>query len=156
MDRKSVMFNKTRISVFGGRDITADIYNDAYELGKLLAKEGYLVYCGGGNGVMEAVSKGVHEGGGTIVGVLKGDTLEEMNDYISIPLATNMGITRNVLLAYNCDVAVAVSGKYGTLSEIAFAMQLEKPVIGLHSWNLENLKNVNTPNEVIQFIKENT
>ncbi len=121
-----------------------------------MAKEGYLVYCGGGNGVMEAVSKGVNEDGGTIVGVLKGDTLEEMNDYISIPLATNMGITRNALLAYNCDVAVAVSGKYGTLSEIAFAMQLEKPVIGLHSWNLENLKNVNTPNEVIQFIKENT
>lgn len=149
-------FNKTRISIFGGRDITDSIYDDAYELGKLLANEGYLVYCGGGNGVMEAVSKGVNESGGTIVGVLKGDTLEEMNDYISIPLATNMGITRNALLAYNCDVAVAVSGKYGTLSEIAFAMQLEKPVIGLHSWNLENLKNVNTPNEVIQFIKDNT
>ncbi len=150
------MFTKTRISVFGGRDITDGIYNDAYELGKLLAKEGFLVYCGGGNGVMEAVSKGVHEGGGTIVGVLKGDSLEEMNDYISVPMATNMGITRNALLAYNCDAAVAISGKYGTLSEIAFAMQLEKPVVGLHSWDLDNLKNVNTPDEVIQFLKENT
>ena len=61
------MFKQTRISIFGGRDITDGIYNDAYELGKLLAKEGYLVYCGGGNGVMEAVSKGVSEGGGTCV-----------------------------------------------------------------------------------------
>lgn len=148
-------FNKTRISVFGGRDITDSIYNDAYELGKLLAKEDYLVYCGGGNGVMEAVSKGVNENGGTIVGILKGDTLEEMNDYITIPMSTNLGITRNALLAYNCDAAVAVSGKYGTLSEIAFAMQLEKPVVGLHSWDLENLDNVNTPSEVIQYIKEN-
>ncbi len=150
------MFNKTRISVFGGRHVTDSIYNDAYELGKLLAKEGYLVYCGGGNGVMEAVSKGINESGGTIVGILKGGTLDEMNEYIQIPLATNMGITRNALLAYNCDVAVAVSGKYGTLSEIAYAMQLEKPVVGLHSWDLENLINVNTPHEVIQFIKENT
>ncbi|MBC8323960.1 MAG: TIGR00725 family protein [Candidatus Marinimicrobia bacterium] len=148
-------FKKTRISVFGGRDITDGIFNDAYELGKLLAKEGYLVYCGGGNGVMEAVSKGVSEGGGTIVGVLKGETLDEMNDYITIPMSTNMGITRNALLAYNCDVAVAISGKYGTLSEIAFAMQLEKPVVGLHSWDLENLDNVDSPTEVIQFIKEN-
>ena len=150
------MFTKPRISVFGGRDITDGIYNDAYELGKLLAKEGFLVYCGGGNGVMEAVSKGVNEGGGTTVGILKGDSLDEMNDYISVPMATNMGITRNALLAYNCDAAGAISGKYGTLSEIAFAMQLEKPVVGLHSWDLDNLKNVNTPDEVIQFLKENT
>jgi len=150
------MFNKTRISVFGGRDITDSIYNDAYELGQLLAREGYLVYCGGGNGVMEAVSKGIHEGSGTCVGILKGGTLAEMNEFIQIPLATNMGITRNALLAYNCDVAVAVSGKYGTLSEIAYAMQLEKPVVGLHSWDLKDLINVNTPPEVIQFIKANT
>ncbi len=150
------MFNKTRISVFGGRDITEEVYNDAYILGKLLAMEGYIVYCGGGEGVMEAVAKGVNEAGGTVVGVLKGDSLEEMNDYITIPISTNMGITRNALLAYNCDAAVAVSGKYGTLSETAFAFQMEKPVVGLHSWTLEGFVNVNTPNEAITFIKDNT
>jgi hypothetical protein len=104
---------------------------------------------------MEAVSKGVGDGGGTCVGILKGLTLEEMNDYVHIPLATNMGISRNALLAYNCDAAVAISGKYGTLSEIAYAMQLEKPVVGLHSWDIDNLNNVNSPHEVIKFIKEN-
>ena len=150
------MFNKTRISVFGGRDITEEVYNDAYILGKLLAMEGYIVYCGGGEGVMEAVAKGVNEAGGTVVGVLKGDSLEEMNDYITIPISTNMGITRNALLAYNCDAAVAVSSKYGTLSETAFAFQMEKPVVGLHSWTLEGFVNVNTPNEAITFIKDNT
>ncbi|MFQ6678585.1 MAG: TIGR00725 family protein [Fidelibacterota bacterium] len=150
------MFDKTRVSVFGGRDITDEIYNDAYELGKLLAKEGYLVYCGGGNGVMEAVAKGTREAGGTCVGILKGSTLDEMNDYITIPVSTNMGITRNALLAYNCDAAVAISGKYGTLSEIAYAKQLGKPIIGLHSWDIDGLKNVETPYEVIQFIIENT
>lgn len=150
------MFKKKRISVFGGRDISEQVYADAYDLGKRLAQEGYIVYCGGGNGVMEAVSKGVNKMGGTVVGILKGETLSEMNDYITIPVSTNMGITRNALLAYNCDVAVAVSGKYGTLSEIAFALQLEKPVVGLHSWELDEFENVESPKEVIKYIKKNT
>ena len=77
-----------------------------------------------------------------------------MNKYINIPVSTNMGISRNALQAYNCDVAVAVSGKYGTLSEISYAFQLEKPVVGLNSWNLSGLTNVNKPSQVIDFIKE--
>ena len=149
-------FSQTRIAVFGGRKIGDNIYQKAYKLGGLLAKEGYLVYCGGGKGVMEAISKGVSESGGTCVGILKGLTLDGMNDFIKVPIATNMGISRNALLAYNCDAAVAISGQYGTLSEIAYAKQLEKPIIGLHSWAIEGLENVESPGEVIQFLKENT
>ena len=149
-------FSLTRIAVFGGRKISANIYQKAYKLGGLFAKEGYLVYCGGGKGVMEAVSKGVSESGGTCVGILKGLMLDEMNDFIKVPVATDMGISRIALLAYNCDVAVAISGKYGTLSEISYALQLEKPIIGLHSWKMNELRNVDDPNEVIKFIKENT
>ena len=104
-------FSQTRIAVFGGRQISDNIYQKAYKLGGLFAKEGYLVYCGGGKGVMEAVSKGVSESGGTCVGILKGLMLDEMNDFINVPVATNMGISRNALLAYNCDVAIAISGK---------------------------------------------
>ena len=57
-------FNQTRISVFGGRKISDNIYHKAYKLGGLFAKEGYLVYCGGGDGVMEAIAKGVYDDGG--------------------------------------------------------------------------------------------
>ena len=149
-------FSQTRIAVFGGRKISDNIYQKAYKLGGLLAKEGYLVYCGGGKGVMEAISKGVSESGGTCVGILKGLTLDGMNDFIKVPIATNMGISRNALLAYNCDAAVAISGQYGTLSEIAYAKQLEKPIIGLHSWAIEGLENVESISEVIQFLRENT
>ena len=149
-------FSQTRIAVFGGRKISDNIYQKAYKLGGLLAKEGYLVYCGGGKGVMEAISKGVSESGGTCVGILKGLTLDGMNDFIKVPIATNMGISRNALLAYNCDAAVAISGQYGTLSEIAYAKQLEKPIIGLHSWAIEGLENVENISEVIQFLRENT
>ena len=149
-------FSQTRIAVFGGRKISDNIYQKAYKLGGLFAKEGYLVYCGGGKGVMEAVSKGVSESGGTCVGILKGLMLDEMNDFIKVPDATKMGISRNALLAYNCDVAVAISGKYGTLSEISYALQLGKPIIGLHSWEMNEFRNVDDPIEVIKFIKENT
>ena len=149
-------FSQTRIAVFGGRKISDNIYQKAYKLGGLLAKEGYLVYCGGGKGVMEAISKGVSESGGTCVGILKGLTLDGMNDFIKVPIATNMGISRNALLAYNCDAAVAISGQYGTLSEIAYAKQLEKPIIGLHSWAIEGMENVESTSEVIQFLKDNT
>ena len=145
---------KARISVFGGRQVTNKIYENALELGRLLGKDGYLVYNGGGSGVMEAVSKGVDQSGGICVGILKGSSLNEMNPYVHIPLATNLGITRNALLAYNCDVAVAISGRYGTLSEISYAFQLEKPVVGLNSWNLSGLTNVNKPSQVIDFIKK--
>ena len=42
-------FSQTRIAVLGGRQINDNIYQKAYKLGGLLAKEGYLVYCGGGS-----------------------------------------------------------------------------------------------------------
>ena len=68
---------------------------------------------------MEAVAKGVKEGVGKCFGILKGISTDKINSYIDISIATNMGITRNALLAYSCDAAVAISGQYGTLSEIA-------------------------------------
>ena len=150
------MGQNKRVSVFGGRDIQSKIYQDTIEIGERLADEGFFIFCGGGKGVMEAIAKGVHNKKGICIGILKGDSLSEMNNYINIPVSTNMGISRNALLAYNCDVAVAISGKYGTLSEISYAFQLKKPVIGLNSWNISGLSNVNNPGQVIDFIKENT
>lgn len=144
---------KARISVFGGREIDPGTYDQAVELGRRMAQEGWLVFCGGGPGVMEAIAKGVNSGGGTCVGILKGTALQEANPYVHIPLVTGMGIARNAVLAYNGDVAVAINGHYGTLSEIAYALQLQKPVIGLGTWELDEIISVKTPSEVINKIK---
>ena len=144
---------RARISVFGGRDISESVYKDTIDIGRRLAKENYLVYCGGGEGVMEAIAKGVNEADGTVVGILKGMDKTEANAHIHIPVSTGIGIGRNVILAYNCDVAVAISGKYGTLSEIAYAFQLEKPVVGYDSWDIEGMHKANTPKEVINKVK---
>jgi uncharacterized protein (TIGR00725 family) len=143
-----------RIAVFGGRDIETSVYDEALKIGHLMAKENWLVYCGGGEGVMEAIAKGVEQAGGNCVGILKGTELEEGNRYLTIPVATGMGISRNALLAYNCDVALAISGKYGTLSEIAYAFQLGKPVVGFKTWDLEGIHQENTPTGVINKVRE--
>ena len=99
-----------RVSVFGGREITQDIYDETVLLGDMLAKEGYTIFCGGGRGVMEAISEGAEKGNGLVIGILKGRDLEEANKFISIPILTDVGIARNAILAYNCDVALAISG----------------------------------------------
>ena len=143
-----------RISVFGGRKISKENYNKAYNIGKLLDINNYLVYCGGGEGVMEAVAKGVQENGGQCVGILKGKSTDEMNSYIDIPIATNMGITRNALLAYSCNAAVAISGQYGTLSEIAYALQLKKTVIGLGTWDIDGVINAIDEKEIINKLND--
>ncbi|MEE9190251.1 MAG: TIGR00725 family protein [Candidatus Neomarinimicrobiota bacterium] len=142
-----------RIAVFGGRNIDERLYQDTVKLGQLLAMEKWLVLCGGGGGVMEAIAMGVKAEQGTCVGLLKGISMNEANQYLSIPIMTNMGISRNALLAYNCDAAVAVSGQYGTLSEIAYALQLKKPVIGYKTWDIKGIIEVDTINQVIKELK---
>ena len=130
------------------------MYENSVEIGRLLAREGYLVFCGGGQGVMEAISKGVSEAGGTVIGILKGKELEEGNDYLTIPIATGMDIARNAVLAYNCDAAVAISGKYGTMSEIAYAFQLNKPVVGYETWDINHVVHAESPEDVITKLKK--
>ena len=143
-----------RVSVFGGRKIKKNIYDDTVLIGKMLAEEGCLVFCGGGKGVMEAVSVGVSSMNGTVIGVLKGENTIESNDYLTIPFCTGIGIARNALLAYNCDVAIAISGKYGTLSEIAYALQLQKTVIGYKTWgSVKPVIQAKSPFEVIELLK---
>ena len=143
-----------RISVFGGRNITSEVYENSVEIGRLLAQGGFLVFCGGGKGVMEAISKGVSEAGGTVIGILKGKELDEGNDYLTIPIATGMDIARNAVLAYNCDVAIAISGQYGTMSEIAYAFQLHKPVIGYKTWDINPVIQAESPEDVISKLKK--
>ena len=141
-----------KISVFGGREVSHEDYKDTIKIGKRLADENYLVFCGGGSGVMEAISKGIKEGGGTCIGILKGINGDEANDYLTLAIPTGIGIGRNVILAYNCDIAIAISGKYGTLSEIAHALSLDKKVIGYKTWDIENVDSADSPDEVLEKI----
>jgi len=127
------------IAVIGGRKAGKALLKEAEEAGRLIAERGAVLISGGLTGVMEAASKGASSAGGLTVGILPHEHKEKANKYIDVAVATGLGIGRNVLIARTADALIAIGGKYGTLSEIAFGLQLGKPVIGIRSWDIKGL-----------------
>jgi hypothetical protein len=125
------------IGVIGGNKCSPEIENLAFEVGKKIVEKGGIVVCGGLGGVMESVARGAKERGGVTVGILPGKDKETANPYIDIPIVTDMGVARNVILVRTADALIAINGSYGTLSEIAIALNIGKPVVGLHTWDLK-------------------
>lgn len=122
--------------VGGGGPITEDVRSLASTLGRELARLGAVIVCGGLGGVMEAASRGASEAGGTVIGVLPGLDHAEGNPHLTVAVATGMGYGRNTIIAITCDAMVAVDGSYGTLSEMAQALNHGRPVVALGSWEL--------------------
>jgi uncharacterized protein (TIGR00725 family) len=106
------------------------------EIGRLLARAGAVLVCGGLGGSMEAAARGAASEGGVVLGILPGLSRGEGNPYLSVAVPTGMGEMRNVLNVRASDAVIAVSGEFGTLSEIAFALKSGVPVVGLHTWEL--------------------
>lgn len=126
---------KLRIGVIGSSQSSPELYSLAEDVGRLIAEAGAILICGGGTGVMEAASKGAKSAGGTTVGILPGTSENEANQYVDIPIITGMGHGRNIINVRSSDVVIAIGGGYGTLSEIALALRINKPVIGLSTWD---------------------
>jgi uncharacterized protein (TIGR00725 family) len=124
------------IAVIGNFDPPPHIYALAEEVGRELASRGISLVCGGLTGVMEAVCKGAKSKGGTTIGILPGGSPGAANEYVDIPVATNMGYARNVAVVSTGQAVIAVGGAFGTLSEIAYALSYGIPVISLNSWPL--------------------
>jgi uncharacterized protein (TIGR00725 family) len=124
------------IGVAGASQPDQEVVELAEALGRRLAEAGAVVVCGGGGGVMTAVCRGVAAGGGTSVGLLPGADRRDGNRYLGVALATGLGEGRNVLLVRASDALVAVGGGFGTLSEIALALRVGVPVVGLRTWSL--------------------
>ena len=108
----------------------------AERVGRAIAEAGAVLLCGGLGGVMEAASRGAARAGGTVVGLLPGFEARDANRWVGIPIVTGMDQARNVILVRSCDAVIAVGGRYGTLSEIALALKLGRPVVGLGTWRL--------------------
>lgn len=120
-----------------GPGIASDEENAAArEIGRLLGEAGAILVCGGLGGVMDAAARGVREGGGLSVGLLPDDDRAGAGRHLTVSLPTGLGETRNALVARSADVLIAVGGEFGTLSEIAFALKIGKPVVGLRTWGL--------------------
>jgi uncharacterized protein (TIGR00725 family) len=100
---------------------------------------------------MEASARGAQRAGGMTVGILPGFSSEDANPFITIPIVTGLSHARNVLVVRSSQALIAVEGGYGTLSEVAIALTLGKPVIGLHTWDVSgDIIMVATPEEAVQ------
>jgi len=124
----------------------------AREVGRLIAKSGAILVCGGRGGVMEAACQGAVEEKGLTIGILPSENIREANRFVKIPIATGMGISRNLIIVNTAQVLIAIAGQYGTLSEIAFALQSGKSVIGLKSWTtISGVQVVQTPQQAVDL-----
>ena len=132
------------IAVIGGGLAMPKVARRAEAVGAAIARSGARLICGGLGGVMEAACRGAKEAGGQTVGILPGFELGDANEFVDVPIATGLGEVRNLVILRSADAAIAVDGRFGTLTEIAFALQLQKPVVGMGTWS------VNHPSEGIE------
>jgi uncharacterized protein (TIGR00725 family) len=110
----------------------------AEEVGESLARGGAVVVTGGLGGVMRAASRGAIGAGGETVGILPGTDPAEANEFVRMPIATGLGVARNLVVVTSADAVVAVGGRHGTLSEIGLALRMGRSVVTLSSWRLES------------------
>lgn len=130
---------KRFIAVIGAGNADEKLLSMAEETGRLIARNGAVMLCGGLSGVMEAAARGAKSEGGTTLGILPGFDKNSANPYIDVPVATGIGDMRNAVIVRTADVLIAVGGAYGTLSEIALALKMGKTVIGIGTWDIEGI-----------------
>jgi uncharacterized protein (TIGR00725 family) len=127
----------------------------AEEVGRLLAERGCVVVCGGLGEVMEAAARGAKGAGGITVGILPGESTRAANRWIDYAVATGIGHARNLAVVASCEGAVAVGGRWGTASEIAYARVLGRPVVVLGSGSGvegDGVEHAETPVEAVELV----
>ncbi len=146
-----------QIGVIGSGDCSSEVAKVAEEVGERIARAGAVLVCGGLGGVMGAAARGAKKGGGQTIGILPGFTRKEANKYIDFFIITGLSEARNVIVVRSSDALIAVEGGFGTLSEIAIALQVGIPVMGIGTWELrkegreiEKIKRVQTPKEAVK------
>ena len=130
------MTGRPQVAVIGKGAPDEKLAQLAEEVGRRLAEAGATVVCGGLGGVMEAVSRGAAEAGGTVIGILPTSSPDQANPYCTHVISTGIGHARNLAVVSSGEVVIAIGGEWGTLSEIAYARELDRPVIALESWTV--------------------
>ncbi|BCR05588.1 TIGR00725 family protein [Desulfuromonas versatilis] len=143
------------IGVIGAANPSEQGYAAAREVGRRIAEAGAVLVCGGLGGVMEAACRGCVEAGGETLGILPGAGAEQANPWVTLAVPTNMGHARNVIIAHTARALIAVEGEFGTLSEMAIGLKLERPVAALGSWpGLPGAVYCDTPEQAVRSVLE--
>ena len=124
-----------QVAVCGPGEATPEEETAAERVGQLLAAHGCTLICGGLSGVMEAACRGAKGAGGTTIGILPGDDPTTANPWVDHAICTGLGQARNAVVAGSGQAVIAVGGGFGTLSEIALALRLGRPVVVLSGWS---------------------
>jgi len=138
------------VAVCGASEATPSQLEAAREVGKLLARSGAVVINGGFGGVMGAASEGAASEGGTVLGILPDTDRGGANPHLTIAIATGLGQARNTVIVTAADCVIAIGSGWGTLSEIALARRLDRPVFALDTWKVRGLEVVDSPAEAVK------
>lgn len=139
------------VAVVGPGTATGKTYEQACEVGRLIAERDAIVVCGGLSGVMEAAARGATEAGGVAIGILPDEDRKRQNGYLSYSVATGVGQARNLAVVCSGDVVIAVGGEYGTLSEIGLARKVGRSVVVLEGWDLgEHVTVARSPEQAVE------
>ena len=145
------MDKKIYIGVIGASSCDDKIYKLSEKVGESIAKSGAVLVCGGRGGVMEAACKGAKSGNGITIGILPDADDKYSNPFLDYRILTGFGEARNMIIVRTIDAAVAISGNYGTLSEIAFCLKTDVPVVSLDSWDIPGIAlKTKNPEEAVE------
>lgn len=121
------------VTIFGGSKCgeQTEEYQEARKLGGLLAAAGFTICTGGYLGVMEAASRGAHEAGGRVLGIVMNQFRHEPNRFLTDKVATDHFYDRLQNLISRSVGFVALRGGMGTVTEISLVWnKLTTRVIG--------------------------
>lgn len=108
---------------------TVDI-DRAYQLGKLIAENDWILLTGGRkSGVMDAASRGAKAADGLTIGILPSNDTQGISEAVDIAIVTDLGNARNNINVLSSDVVIACGMGAGTASEVALALKNNKKVI---------------------------
>lgn len=142
---------KPIIAVVGAGKCSKKLRDMAAEVGRHIAENGGIVVCGGLGGIMEGAARGAKEAGGTTIGILPTADKNDANEYIDFAIPTGFGEARNIMVVRTADVVIAFPGRFGTLSEMAFALHAGKPVISISAWKLgDEIIHIESPQEAAE------
>ncbi len=143
---------KPIIGVIGFGLCDAETASQAEEVGSLIAGSDAVLVCGGLGGVMEAACRGAVKNGGETVGIIPSSDINDANPWVTIPVATNMGHARNIIIAHTAQALIALQGGHGTLTEVYISLKLSKPVVCLGQWaQTSGVLIAHTPKEAVEI-----
>ncbi len=146
---------QTIIGVVGSSVPLKEYEEIAFEVGKIIAEKKWILITGGLGGIMEKACEGAKSKDGLTIGILPGSSKKDANQFVDVPILTAMQQARNNVIVNSADVIIAIGAGFGTLSEIAIALKINKPVISINSWDVDDkVIRVDEPQNIVAQVEK--